>query len=253
MVFESVFFSMLFVLFAAVAVKRFFHPLDGPVLGQDTPYGVGSLLPTLLRNPGSLAARHLRPGSILAVRHNGDSSLLLIFFNVMCATFIAVRTGIRHKATAVREIVIPLLGTFIMTLLPLSTHVGWLGEPFAFPAVWTVPLLATGTVLGLAGGAFTVYALMYLKRNFSIFVEVRAIVLEGPYRYVRHPMYLGEITMMVGLVLSRLSPFSIGLLGCLVLFQYLRARMEQDRLSEASPENATHMRSSGMFFPRTHA
>ena len=80
--------------------------------------------------------------------------------------------------------------------------------------------------------------------------EVREIVLTGPYRYIRHPMYLGEVVMVAGLVMTILSPFSIALLGALILFQYLRACMEQSRLSMASPEYAEHMKKSGMFFPK---
>jgi protein-S-isoprenylcysteine O-methyltransferase Ste14 len=92
---------------------------------------------------------------------------------------------------------------------------------------------------------------MYLKRNFSIFVEVREVVLEGPYRHVRHPMYVGEITMMLGVVLAGLSPYGVALLGCFIALQVSRARMEQQRLAEASPEYRAHLRRSGMFVPRT--
>ena len=62
-------------------------------------------------------------------------------------------------------------------------------------------------------------------------------------------MYLGEIVMITGLVMTIPSPFSIALLVVFILFQYLRARMEQNRLSMASPEYVEHMQNSGMFFP----
>jgi protein-S-isoprenylcysteine O-methyltransferase Ste14 len=135
-------------------------------------------------------------------------------------------------------------------LLPLSSHAGWFGRPFALPDAWLIPLMAMGTALGVFGGALTVWALTHLRRNFSIFVEVRNVVLTGPYRYVRHPMYLGEITMTAGLVLSMMSPFSIALLATFAILQYVRGRMEQMRLCEASPQYAEHMASSGMFLPK---
>lgn len=250
-VFESVFFPLMFLLFAAATVSYFFRPYEVPVLGQDTPFGVGSLFFALLSSPGTVAPDTSALQAYVMFGTEVVRPLLVLFFQVMCAMFIALRTNIRYKPTTLREIGIPLLGTFIMMLLPLSTHVGWFGHPFTFPDVWMLPMLALGTGLGLAGGVFTIYALIYLRRNFSIFVEVREVVLAGPYRYVRHPMYLGEIVMIAGMVLTMLSLFSIGLIVSFILFQYLRARMEQSRLAAASPEYAEHMKTSGMFFPRS--
>jgi protein-S-isoprenylcysteine O-methyltransferase Ste14 len=248
--FESWFFSFLFLSFAAAGVSHMFRPLAEPVLGQTTPWAVGGLLGDLFR------ARQVAPDesllhALVLIGTTAARPVLLVFFNAMCAAFILMKTRVRYAPTAMREIVIPLLGTFLMTLLPLSTRAGRWGEPFAFPDQLMLPLLVLGTVLSLCGAAFSVYALMYLKRNFSIFVEVREVVLEGPYRHVRHPMYVGEITMMLGVVLAGLSPYGVALLGCFIALQVSRARMEQQRLAEASPEYRAHLRRSGMFVPRT--
>jgi protein-S-isoprenylcysteine O-methyltransferase Ste14 len=246
-VIESVLFPLVFLFFAAGVVVHFFKPLEEPILGAETPFGLMTAFFDLVRHPGEL------PGELQVYVALGTvvvRPLLLLFFNLMCATFIALRSGLRYKPTTLGEILIPFTGTFIMLLLPLSTQIGRLGEPIPYPPGWTLPMIAVGTTLGVAGGGFAVYALLYLKRNFSIFVEVREIVLSGPYRYVRHPMYLGEVAMVTGLVMTMLNPFSIALLLVLTLFQYLRAGMEQNRLATASPEYAEHMRQSGMFFPK---
>jgi protein-S-isoprenylcysteine O-methyltransferase Ste14 len=48
-----------------------------------------------------------------------------------------------------------------------------------------------------AAGAFTIAALVSLGRSFSIFPAQRALVERGPYGLVRHPVYLGELAMLV--------------------------------------------------------
>lgn len=247
---ESAFFPLVFLFFAAGVVSYFFRPFDEPMMGKDTPIAVAAAFFDLLRRPTELAGELSRMEVYTALGTTVVRPLLLLFFNLTCATFIAVRTGIRYRPSTLGEIMLPIMGTFMMMLLPLSTHIGWMGRPFSYPQEWMPSIIAIGTTLGIAGGCFAFYGLMYLKRNFSIFVEVREIVVEGPYRYVRHPMYAGELVMVLGLVMTMLSPFSVALLVALVLFQYLRARMEQNRLAMASPEYAKHMKRSGMFFPK---
>src|SRR5712671_2760530 len=59
--------------------------------------------------------------------------------------------------------------------------------------------------IGLACGIiWALYSLSYLGRAFSIVPEARGLVTSGPYRFVRHPIYLGEIVAGVGLVLPTL-------------------------------------------------
>ncbi|MCH7549260.1 MAG: isoprenylcysteine carboxylmethyltransferase family protein [Candidatus Krumholzibacteriota bacterium] len=247
---ESVLFPLIFLFFAAGVVSYCFHTLDEPVLGAETPVGVMAALLDMFRHPGQLPDGTTNAEIYMALGTMVVRPLLTLFFVLMCAAFIALRSGLRYAPTTFREVLVPVVATFLMVLLPLSTKMGWLGRAIPYPQDWTFAVMATGTVLGIAGGGFTVYALLYLRRNFSIFVEVREIVIRGPYRYIRHPMYLGEIVMAAGVVLVTLSPFSIALLVGFMLLQHLRARMEQDRLSMASPEYAEHTRRSGMFFPK---
>jgi protein-S-isoprenylcysteine O-methyltransferase Ste14 len=64
-------------------------------------------------------------------------------------------------------------------------------------------------------------------------------------------MYLGEITMMAGVVVASLSPYGVALLACFIVLQVWRARMEQQRLAQVSPAYADHLETTGMFLPRT--
>ena len=114
----------------------------------------------------------------------------------------------------------------------------------------TLPVFATGTVLGIIGSLVTLLGIIYLRRNFSVFVEVRDVVTTGLYRFVRHPMYVGEIIAAAGIVIMLASAFTVTLWVLLIVLQTLRARMEERHLAEASPEYASLMARTGMFFPK---
>ena len=75
------------------------------------------------------------------------------------------------------------------------------------------PLFELGSVAGLsimaAGEALAVLGMLSLGRSFSIFSEVRELRTSGPYHYVRHPLYLGEMIAVWGYVLAWPAPWSI--------------------------------------------
>jgi len=83
-----------------------------------------------------------------------------------------------------------------------------------------------------------------------LLVAVREVVSGGPYAYVRHPMYLGYIFELSGLVLSS---FSLGMLAAAAGFlglMVMRARLEEARLIEACPAYRDYMKRTGFLFPR---
>ena len=66
----------------------------------------------------------------------------------------------------------------------------------------SVPAAELGLLITLVGAALAVVALASLGSNFSIVPEAQSLVVTGPYRSVRNPMYLAEILMMFGIVLG---------------------------------------------------
>lgn len=59
-----------------------------------------------------------------------------------------------------------------------------------------------------AGGLLTFTVLVWLGRNFAILPAVREIVVSGPFRWVRHPMFVGELLMILACCLARPSGFT---------------------------------------------
>ncbi len=98
-------------------------------------------------------------------------------------------------------------------------------------------LILPGDVLATAGLAYSVWALAYLRRSFSIIPEARRLVTGGPYGLSRHPVYLGEIATAVGVNVA-----TAGWLGGLAVVYFigaelLRMRWEERVLSRAFPED----------------
>jgi protein-S-isoprenylcysteine O-methyltransferase Ste14 len=66
----------------------------------------------------------------------------------------------------------------------------------------SVGVLVLGVLVAVAGEAIRIRAMLELADNFSYVPQVREghrLVTTGPYRYVRHPLYLGLLVYFIGL------------------------------------------------------
>lgn len=108
----------------------------------------------------------------------------------------------------------------------------------------------TGLFIMALGEALTVAGMLWLGRSFSIMSEARELVTGGLYRFVRHPLYAGEILSMWGFFAAR--PCWWTLLGCALFnaLQALRARVEEQKLTRAHPVYAEYRKKTGFLFPR---
>jgi protein-S-isoprenylcysteine O-methyltransferase Ste14 len=110
-----------------------------------------------------------------------------------------------------------------------------LGASFlpAGPLVWSPSTGVTevGLAITVFGAALALAAFLSLRANFSIVPEARSLVVTGPYRWIRHPMYFAEILMIAGFAVSGLRLTSLlGALSVLGL-QIYRIRVEDRLLS----------------------
>jgi protein-S-isoprenylcysteine O-methyltransferase Ste14 len=98
--------------------------------------------------------------------------------------------------------------------------------PLVTPFQKNIPL--PFTILGCCGYALIFWSLVTLGNRFGIAPADRGLVVRGPYRLVRHPMYLGELVLRVSLVAA--SPqLWIALVTLLALggIQIVRALREE--------------------------
>jgi protein-S-isoprenylcysteine O-methyltransferase Ste14 len=105
------------------------------------------------------------------------------------------------------------------------------------PKLWHTSSAVVGIALAitLIGVALAVASAHSLGANFSFGPQGRALVVRGPYRLVRHPIYLAELAMIAGVTVVnlRLVPV-VGALAVVVL-QLVRIRAEERLLRSTFP------------------
>lgn len=111
-------------------------------------------------------------------------------------------------------------------------------------------LVLAGEAVALAGGAWTLYAVLHLGRCFGILPEARGLVTSGPYRFVRHPVYVGEFLMYGGLVLGAASARNLAGAAVFVAAQSVRMRLEERALEREFPEYASYAARTPRVLPR---
>ena len=135
----------------------------------------------------------------------------------------AIRIDPIERSRGLKEIIIPLIGGVLPYALLSS-------PPSLLPAgnwlmIYIIFYWMTATT------ALAIWGLWTLRCSFSITVEVRALITNGPYRWIRHPIYLGEILTTLAVTIWRFSILNLALFTLFIIIQLLRARWEEAKLS----------------------
>jgi hypothetical protein len=122
---------------------------------------------------------------------------------------------------------------------------------FSAPAANTPQgLLVGGELLALASCGWLLVSVLFLGRCFGVLPEARGLVTSGPYRLVRHPVYLGEIGACAGLAIAAPRPGNVVALSAVIAAQFVRMSMEERALSAAFPGYARYAARTGRLLPR---
>jgi protein-S-isoprenylcysteine O-methyltransferase Ste14 len=163
----------------------------------------------------SLHARALLLQEVVTITFLGLTVLLFV-----------IRRPVLGRHAGWRGGLVALVGTFLLNV------VGFL--PVASSAS-TEAVLASSAVIVL-GTLFTMWSLATLGRCFGLMPEARGLVRRGPYAWVRHPVYLGELTSALGMLIVKPHPIIVGLYLAFVGLQYWRTLFEEQALAEAFPD-----------------
>jgi protein-S-isoprenylcysteine O-methyltransferase Ste14 len=112
-----------------------------------------------------------------------------------------------------------------------------------------VSLVAVGILLTLIGFYFSLWALWHLRTSFGIMAEARLPVTSGPYRYVRHPLYLGESLSMLGLCLAMGTAAALLFWVVWTGMQLTRAHIEEAKLAHQFTDYKTYLGRTRFILP----
>jgi protein-S-isoprenylcysteine O-methyltransferase Ste14 len=158
--------------------------------------------------------------------HLGHQTLTTAFSLLICWLFLIRRPSTQARgAGGWLSDVIAVAGTVIVLALSLAprTNDGMLA-------------LATSEALMTVGLIVMVTGLASLGRSFGIMPRARGLVRTGLYRWVRHPIYLGEFLAFGGILVLTVSALSVAVYTIFVVLQVYRMVMEERTLADAYPE-----------------
>jgi len=134
----------------------------------------------------------------------------------------------------VAAILLALQSALAAFLLVMHKPVERIGHPLMSLIAWLCALLPlafmveeANVLYSLPGLLLALWSLIALGFSFSIAPEDRGIVERGLYRFVRHPMYLGEILSLLGICIAGNHAWNWFALLLFVLLVMMRISAEE--------------------------
>jgi protein-S-isoprenylcysteine O-methyltransferase Ste14 len=114
-------------------------------------------------------------------------------------------------------------------------------------------LVLVGDVVVLVSVAWMLVSVLALGRCFGVLPEARGLVTRGPYRLVRHPLYLGEFGTCAGFVIAAPSGRNVAVALVFAAAQGTRMILEERALALEFPEYAAYRQRTPRLLPRVEA
>jgi len=94
--------------------------------------------------------------------------------------------------------------------------------------------LASAALL-ILGTLASIFVLCWLGRSFSVTPQARALVVSGPYRFIRHPLYLSEQIIILGAMFQYRQPWAFVIFAASMTAQVPRMHYEELILTQTFP------------------
>lgn len=101
-----------------------------------------------------------------------------------------------------------------------------------FPG-YSPAVTATGTFLAVSGTILRAWGIWTLGKYFSVHIEIKdrhELIESGPYRFIRHPAYAGNLLQAVGIPLILNAYYSLSISAVLVFLFLYRLKLEEETL-----------------------
>ena len=168
-------------------------------------------------------------------------SLLSSFCLAIFYTLLTVLIMTRPPAKAQAAGLLPRIAAFVGSYMP------WTISFFGKTDQALPNLLSTACVL--IGIIMMLVTIRHLGRAFSLVPQARSVVQTGPYRWIKHPLYLSEEIVILGVVLQYLTPVTVILLILHIGVQVCRILYEEDLLRRNCPEYSSYEASRWRLIP----
>lgn len=165
---------------------------------------------------------------VVASMSSGEyASLILLPSEGLIVLFALIRRSSRDMSRQASDWGLAVLATCApLSVGPVS------GATLAPPAM--------GVALILFGALFQMHAKVVLGRSFGMVAANRGIKLNGPYRFVRHPMYAGYLLTHLGFLLLNPSAWNVAAYAVCYSLQIPRL-IAEERLLKRDPRYDEYM------------
>ena len=183
--------------------------------------------------------------AVLALTHPGlRAALVVLYFALRTAVAVAFAAfTIRRSAPQQRA----------RSVVAFAACAVAMGAVLAFDAPSSTTasgIVLAGDLLAVLSCVWLLGAVLALGRCFGVLPEARGLVTRGPYRLVRHPVYLGELGACAGLALAAPSELNVVVLAAFLAAQTVRMRLEERALAAAFADYAAYAARTPRLVPR---
>ncbi len=148
-----------------------------------------------------------------------------------------------------------ILRVFIQLIAIVLLSIHRIPLPWLYLQLWPVGLLPfwLGAAVTIAGLLFAVWARVHLGRNWSRSVTIKQdheLINTGPYAVVRHPIYTGILTGLLGTAIALSQVRGIIAFALFFIAFWIKLRMEEEWMrSQFGEAYATYARETAALVP----
>ncbi|MCG2739621.1 MAG: hypothetical protein L6300_05210 [Syntrophaceae bacterium] len=149
--------------------------------------------------------------------------------------------GLLLTAQAVIAVILLVRRNQAQTKAPLYQRLTAWGSAFLPLAMETANALWIGRTLTATGLVLCMWGFVILGRSFGVSPADRGLVQRGPYRWLRHPIYAGELLAIAGAAMGDLTLRNLVIFAVLLATKLLRIRWEE-RIIQGYPDYSARVR-----------
>jgi protein-S-isoprenylcysteine O-methyltransferase Ste14 len=101
-------------------------------------------------------------------------------------------------------------------------------------------LVVLGDFVAFGACVWLLASVLALGKCFGVLPEARGLVTRGPYRIVRHPVYVGEFGTFAGFLIAAPTAWNLAVVVVFCVGQAVRMRLEERALTLEFPEYAEY-------------